>query len=175
LLFEDLVFSLAVKKLKIVRKMPLRYLRHSHKLARQEEESAVSVAEAYPPVLVLGNDEENVIPTKVEEETPLFFVPAEEQPNEEPAQLPAEETVPTMPEEPVQNDKSEEPKPTKRMLKGKKPKPTPAAEMSGAFFPVNFGSSDGGSIAISNSYSTGRKGSSKSQATSYGVPVVTAY
>ena len=157
--------------------MPVRYTRHSHKLARQEEENVQSFAEAYPPIISLGNDEENFIPTKVEEEPPLFFVPIEQLPEEVPAQLP-EEPVPTTPEAPNEKKNEEvpvveEPIPTKRTQKSK-PKPTKASS-SGVFFPVNFGTAEGGSIAISNSYSTARKGSSKSNATSYGTPVLAAY
>nr|XP_019535961.2 uncharacterized protein LOC109407403 [Aedes albopictus] len=39
-----------------------------------------------------------------------------------------------------------------------------------AFFPINFGSASGGSIAIANSYSTGKGGSATSTATAYGNP-----
>ncbi|XP_001649691.2 uncharacterized protein LOC5565345 [Aedes aegypti] len=41
---------------------------------------------------------------------------------------------------------------------------------SGAFFPINFGSTNGGAIAIANSYSTGKGGSATSTATAYGSP-----
>lgn len=39
-----------------------------------------------------------------------------------------------------------------------------------AFFPINFGSTSGGAIAIANSYSTGMGGSAISTATAYGSP-----
>ncbi|XP_062550492.1 uncharacterized protein LOC134215286 isoform X2 [Armigeres subalbatus] len=39
-----------------------------------------------------------------------------------------------------------------------------------AYFPVNFGSTNGGAIAIANSYSTGKGGSATSTATAYGSP-----
>lgn len=38
------------------------------------------------------------------------------------------------------------------------------------FFPVNFGSTSGGAIAIANSYSTGKGGTATSHATAYGSP-----
>ncbi|XP_050093974.1 uncharacterized protein LOC126576711, partial [Anopheles aquasalis] len=41
---------------------------------------------------------------------------------------------------------------------------------SGPMFPVTFGSTNGGAIAIANSYSTGKGGSATSHATAYGSP-----
>ncbi|EAT47648.1 AAEL001263-PA [Aedes aegypti] len=38
------------------------------------------------------------------------------------------------------------------------------------FFPINFGSANGGAIAIANSYSTGKGGSATSTSTAYGTP-----
>jgi hypothetical protein len=39
-----------------------------------------------------------------------------------------------------------------------------------SFFPVNFGSTNGGAIAIANSFSTGKGGHATSHATAYGTP-----
>lgn len=39
-----------------------------------------------------------------------------------------------------------------------------------SFFPVNFGSTNGGAIAIANSFSTGKGGHATSHATAYGAP-----
>ncbi|XP_058831284.1 uncharacterized protein LOC131689914 isoform X2 [Topomyia yanbarensis] len=44
-----------------------------------------------------------------------------------------------------------------------------AAEPS-SYFPINFGGTSGGAIAIANSYSTGKGGSATSTATAYGSP-----
>ncbi|EAT47647.1 AAEL001286-PA [Aedes aegypti] len=41
---------------------------------------------------------------------------------------------------------------------------------SNAFFPINFGSANGGAIAIANSYSTGKGGSATSTSIAYGSP-----
>ncbi|XP_064544850.1 uncharacterized protein LOC135432896 isoform X4 [Drosophila montana] len=49
---------------------------------------------------------------------------------------------------------------------GQKPAPLPA----GTFFPVNFGGTTGGAIAIANSFSTGEGGSATSHAIAYGSP-----
>ncbi|ETN66947.1 hypothetical protein AND_001256 [Anopheles darlingi] len=44
------------------------------------------------------------------------------------------------------------------------------ASSGGPMFPVTFGSTNGGAIAIANSYSTGKGGSATSHATAYGSP-----
>uniref|UniRef100_A0A1I8QB60 Translation initiation factor IF-2 n=2 Tax=Stomoxys calcitrans TaxID=35570 RepID=A0A1I8QB60_STOCA len=49
---------------------------------------------------------------------------------------------------------------------GKPQKPLPA----GTFFPINFGGTSGGAIAIANSFSTGEGGSATSHAIAYGSP-----
>uniref|UniRef100_A0AAG5D761 DUF4774 domain-containing protein n=1 Tax=Anopheles atroparvus TaxID=41427 RepID=A0AAG5D761_ANOAO len=46
----------------------------------------------------------------------------------------------------------------------------PASANGGPMFPVTFGSTNGGAIAIANSYSTGKGGSASSHATAYGSP-----
>uniref|UniRef100_A0A6E8VNS6 DUF4774 domain-containing protein n=1 Tax=Anopheles coluzzii TaxID=1518534 RepID=A0A6E8VNS6_ANOCL len=46
----------------------------------------------------------------------------------------------------------------------------PAGGSAGPMFPVTFGSTNGGAIAIANSYSTGKGGSATSHATAYGSP-----
>uniref|UniRef100_A0A182MGG9 Uncharacterized protein n=1 Tax=Anopheles culicifacies TaxID=139723 RepID=A0A182MGG9_9DIPT len=46
----------------------------------------------------------------------------------------------------------------------------PSGGSGGPMFPVTFGSTNGGAIAIANSYSTGKGGSATSHATAYGSP-----
>uniref|UniRef100_A0A182QJU8 DUF4794 domain-containing protein n=1 Tax=Anopheles farauti TaxID=69004 RepID=A0A182QJU8_9DIPT len=46
----------------------------------------------------------------------------------------------------------------------------PSSSSAGPMFPVTFGSTNGGAIAIANSYSTGKGGSATSHATAYGSP-----
>ncbi|XP_050075318.1 uncharacterized protein LOC126562778 [Anopheles maculipalpis] len=46
----------------------------------------------------------------------------------------------------------------------------PSGGSTGPMFPVTFGSTNGGAIAIANSYSTGKGGSATSHATAYGSP-----
>ncbi|XP_073839238.1 uncharacterized protein [Musca autumnalis] len=57
-------------------------------------------------------------------------------------------------------------KPTKAPAAPKAEKPLPA----GHFFPINFGGTAGGAIAIANSFSTGEGGSATSHAIAYGSP-----
>lgn len=47
------------------------------------------------------------------------------------------------------------------------------AAPANTFFPVNFGSTNGGAIAIANSFSTGKGGSATSHAIAYGSPAKT--
>ncbi|XP_017956819.1 uncharacterized protein LOC108651539 isoform X1 [Drosophila navojoa] len=52
-----------------------------------------------------------------------------------------------------------------------KPVKKPAAPLpAGTFFPINFGGTSGGAIAIANSFSTGEGGSATSHAIAYGSP-----
>lgn len=56
-------------------------------------------------------------------------------------------------------------KPKKEIVEEEEEQPFP---LGGTFFPINFGGTSGGAIAIANSFSTSRGGSSKSQAVAYG-------
>ncbi|XP_016997909.2 translation initiation factor IF-2 isoform X2 [Drosophila takahashii] len=54
---------------------------------------------------------------------------------------------------------------------GGKPSKKPAAPLpAGTFFPIDFGGTNGGAIAIANSFSTGEGGSATSHAIAYGSP-----
>ncbi|XP_049294998.1 uncharacterized protein LOC125769951 isoform X1 [Anopheles funestus] len=54
--------------------------------------------------------------------------------------------------------------------RGSGSRPTSGGGSAGPMFPVTFGSTNGGAIAIANSYSTGKGGSATSHATAYGSP-----
>lgn len=56
-------------------------------------------------------------------------------------------------------------KPKKEVVEVEEEQPFP---LGGTFFPINFGGTSGGAIAIANSFSTSKGGSSKSQAVAYG-------
>ncbi|XP_015043533.2 translation initiation factor IF-2 isoform X4 [Drosophila pseudoobscura] len=62
-------------------------------------------------------------------------------------------------------------KPVKAAGPAAKPSKKPAAPLpAGTFFPVNFGGTSGGAIAIANSFSTGEGGAATSHAIAYGSP-----
>lgn len=59
----------------------------------------------------------------------------------------------------------------------RRPAARPAAPPSNpinTYFPINFGNTNGGAIAIANSYSTGQKGGARSHAIAYGSPASAA-
>jgi hypothetical protein len=114
-----------------------------------------------PPELDLTkipSEEENEIPEV--DETPEKDIPVlvddEEQEDEEPVVI-VQNDEKTVGEEEDEEEISEEVEvPKKKPSKG------------GALFPVYFGKNRGATIAIANSYSTGKGGSSKSVATAFG-------
>ncbi|XP_022219666.2 translation initiation factor IF-2 isoform X3 [Drosophila obscura] len=62
-------------------------------------------------------------------------------------------------------------KPVKAAAPAAKPSKKPAAPLpAGSFFPINFGGTSGGAIAIANSFSTGEGGAATSHAIAYGSP-----
>ncbi|XP_039149461.1 translation initiation factor IF-2 isoform X2 [Drosophila simulans] len=62
-------------------------------------------------------------------------------------------------------------KPVKAASPAGKPSKKPAAPLpAGTFFPIDFGGTNGGAIAIANSFSTGEGGSATSHAIAYGSP-----
>ncbi|BFF96814.1 translation initiation factor IF-2 [Drosophila madeirensis] len=62
-------------------------------------------------------------------------------------------------------------KPVKAATPAAKPSKKPAAPLpAGTFFPIDFGGTNGGAIAIANSFSTGEGGAATSHAIAYGSP-----
>ncbi|XP_020816402.1 uncharacterized protein LOC110190342 isoform X2 [Drosophila serrata] len=83
--------------------------------------------------------------------------------------------VPVKPVNPVRVPNARRPvakKPVKAAAPaGGKPSKKPAAALpAGTFFPIDFGGTNGGAIAIANSFSTGEGGSATSHAIAYGSP-----
>lgn len=82
--------------------------------------------------------------------------------------------VPVKPVNPVRVPNARRPtvkKPVKAAPAGGKPVKKPAAPLpAGTFFPIDFGGTNGGAIAIANSFSTGEGGSATSHAIAYGSP-----
>ncbi|XP_065075178.1 uncharacterized protein LOC135698950 [Ochlerotatus camptorhynchus] len=136
-----------------------------------QDSNVQSVAEAYPeeqfPLEDVPQDEqfpfEHVpqydVPTvhEVEAEEPIAYDPVAAAPAV-PAVIPDKKKKVT-----VQLDSDEE-----------EDQDTPQVSRRGAtpsvYFPINFGSTSGAAIAISNSFSTGKGGSAVSTATAYGSP-----
>lgn len=86
-----------------------------------------------------------------------------------------EQVVPVKPINPVRVPNARRPvakKPVKAATPaGGKPSKKPAAPLpAGTFFPIDFGGTNGGAIAIANSFSTGEGGSATSHAIAYGSP-----
>ncbi|XP_052858045.1 LOW QUALITY PROTEIN: brain acid soluble protein 1 [Drosophila gunungcola] len=84
-------------------------------------------------------------------------------------------SVPVKPVNPVRVPNARRPaakKPAKAAAPaGGKPSKKPAAPLpAGTFFPIDFGGTNGGAIAIANSFSTGEGGSATSHAIAYGSP-----
>lgn len=113
-------------------------------------------AEAFPE----GDDsfnnveDEEPVPNKKLPGVPI--VPTQTYDQEEEPQV----AVAAPPRRRVSLDEDEEP--TRVRARGGQPNPF------NTYFPVSFGSTNGGAIAIANSYSTGKGGTASSRATAYG-------
>ncbi|XP_043649511.1 translation initiation factor IF-2 [Drosophila teissieri] len=83
-------------------------------------------------------------------------------------------SVPVQPINPVRVPNARRPvaqKPVKAASPAGKPSKKPAPPLpTGTFFPIDFGGTNGGAIAIANSFSTGEGGSATSHAIAYGSP-----
>ncbi|XP_001843978.2 uncharacterized protein LOC6033544 [Culex quinquefasciatus] len=136
----------------------------SAELPVQADQSVQSVAEAFP---------EEAYPA--EADAPQYDVPAvheiEEPLAEEPQAAPVAPVV--IPDQKkkvtVQLESAEEDE--EEVFVGRRGA-RPA--LPNTYFPINFGSTNGGAIAIANSYSTGKGGSAHSTATAYGSPAAAA-
>ncbi|XP_065074074.1 uncharacterized protein LOC135698122 [Ochlerotatus camptorhynchus] len=141
-----------------------------------QDSNVQSVAEAYPeeqfPLEDVPQDEQFPL-----EDVPQYDVPAVHE--VEPEEPIADEPVAAAPAVPavipdkkkkkkvtVQLDSDEEEEQDSQVSRRGASRPaTPSA-----YFPINFGSTSGGAIAIANSYSTGKGGSAVSSSTAYESP-----
>lgn len=153
-----------------------------------DDEHVHAIAEAYPEQYPLDQGEKN-IPAEEDQEEPINEVipqpesslsktPEAQQPQENPifqADAPAEErpypALNPIVKNPrkdvrVELEEDEEDAVVPYGRRGSQAQPQPHH----TFFPVNFGSTSGGAIAIANSYSTGKGGTATSHATAYGSP-----
>ncbi|XP_055612586.1 uncharacterized protein LOC129759232 isoform X2 [Uranotaenia lowii] len=123
----------------------------------EEEHGIQAAADAYP-----GEQ------FPVEDEVPGFSDQESDEPiAEEPVALPvAPVAVPDKKKKVTVQLDSEEDEEEVEVSRRGAGRPAPPSHM----FPINFGSTNGGAIAIANSYSTGKGGSAQSTATAYGSP-----
>ncbi|XP_017019407.1 magnetosome-associated protein MamJ isoform X3 [Drosophila kikkawai] len=135
--------------------VPTRYLPAKKKVIVELDQSP---EEEEPQAAAIEDDEEaeNAVADDVEEDEEELAVPAK-------------------PVNPVRVPNARRPvakKPVKAAAPaGGKPSKKPAAPLpAGTFFPIDFGGTNGGAIAIANSFSTGEGGSATSHAIAYGSP-----
>lgn len=151
-----------------------------------DDEHVHAVAEAYPEQFPLDQGEKN-IPADEDHEEPINEVaPQTDSPQiKTPEAVVADEPVAAeVPEAPVValDPVVKAPKKNVRVELEEEEEDDAVAPFGGrrgsqaapqphhTFFPVNFGSTSGGAIAIANSYSTGKGGTATSHATAYGSP-----
>uniref|UniRef100_A0A6P4G3D0 Translation initiation factor IF-2 n=1 Tax=Drosophila rhopaloa TaxID=1041015 RepID=A0A6P4G3D0_DRORH len=136
--------------------------------------AAVVPANRYLPakkkvIVELDQEEEEPQAAAIEDEEEVENAVADDVEEDE-----EELSVPVKPINPVRVPNARRPaakKPVKAAPAGGKPSKKPAAPLpAGTFFPIDFGGTNGGAIAIANSFSTGEGGSATSHAIAYGSP-----
>lgn len=130
--------------------------------------NAVSIAESYPA------EEDAPVDTELHQENEVLFEPNptisyEPLPQKSDA---APASNPVVPEQPpkiaVEIENSEEEDPIAPIVNTNRQQPSQGNWPLNNFFPISFGSTSGGAIAIANSFSTGKGGTAASRATAYG-------
>ncbi|XP_055533424.1 uncharacterized protein LOC129723309 isoform X1 [Wyeomyia smithii] len=129
----------------------------------QNDPNVQSTAEAYP-------EEQFHVEDEPQYETPIVndqeaIEPIADEPAAIPAAVPAVPAVIPDKRKKVQLDSDED---ETAVYPSRRGASRPAEPSS--YFPINFGGTSGGAIAIANSYSTGKGGSATSTATAYGSP-----
>ncbi len=136
--------------------------------------AAVVPANRYLPakkkvIVELDQEEEEPQAAAIEDEEEVENAVADDVEEDE-----EELSVPVKPINPVRVPNARRPavkKPVKAASPAGKPSKKPAAPLpAGTFFPIDFGGTNGGAIAIANSFSTGEGGSATSHAIAYGSP-----
>ncbi|XP_026832671.1 uncharacterized protein LOC6544238 isoform X2 [Drosophila erecta] len=136
--------------------------------------AAVVPANRYLPakkkvIVELDQEEEEPQAAAIEDDEELENAVADDVEEDE-----EELSVPVKPINPVRVPNARRPaakKPVKAASPAGKPAKKPAAPLpAGTFFPIDFGGTNGGAIAIANSFSTGEGGSATSHAIAYGSP-----
>lgn len=137
--------------------------------ADESSGNAISIAEAYP-------EEEDSQDTELHHENEVIFEPNptisyEPLPQKEniaPTETPAKPIVAQPPKINVEIESNEDEDDIVPVNTKVQQQPNPASWPLNNFFPISFGSTSGGAIAIANSFSTGKGGTAASRATAYG-------
>lgn len=161
--------------------------------AQLDDGNTLSIAEAYPAAYddqpsiaadeipteneVTQNDEAAPAPAAApqsdeppKKKGPKEYVPAAEPVSEDAAVSPAEVIAPAQPQKKVELDEAAADEDDYAPAFGGGSKSQRGQWPMHSFFPMNFGSTSGGAIAVANSFSTGKGGTATSHATAYGSP-----
>lgn len=131
--------------------------------------NAVSIAESYP-------EEQEAHDTEPQQENEVLFEtgptvsyePLPQKNNIAPTATPANPIIALPPKINVEIENNEEDEDDIAPIHTKKQNPSQGSWPLHNFFPISFGSTSGGAIAIANSFSTGKGGTAASRATAYG-------
>lgn len=153
---------------------------------QNDEDGAVSIAEAYPAEEETFADEPVQNDEPVQADAPQDDAPvapvapvADEVPLADPLPAAAAPLAPVLPKRKnkvtVELDTQDD---EDQYVAPKKGRPAyggaAASNPINTFFPINFGNTQGGAIAVANAYSTGQKGGARSHAIAYGSPASAA-
>lgn len=166
-------------------------------VAVEQNDEAVSIAEAYPAAAADDEQDEVAADEPQHDEQPEFLdAPvADEAPLADPspfvpvaaAPVPKKKNKVTIELDTQADDdevavlEDEVPvyrKPQRPAARPSRPAygraPAPPSNPIHTYFPINFGNTNGGAIAVANAYSTGQKGGARSHAIAYGSPATAA-
>ncbi len=141
-------------------------------LNQQSDEStgnAVSIAESYPEEpsdTEHHQEEENDV--LFESNPTISYEPLPQKNNIAPTATPATPLIAQPPKINVEIENDENEEDDVVPADPKKQQPSQGSWPLNNFFPISFGSTSGGAIAIANSFSTGKGGTAASRATAYG-------
>lgn len=130
--------------------------------------NAVSIAESYP-------EEDESQDTELQQENEVLFEPKPtisyepipQKENTAPTSTPAKPIIAQPPKINVEIESTED-EDDIVPVNTKEQRPSQGSWPLNNFFPISFGSTSGGAIAIANSFSTGKGGTAASRATAYG-------
>lgn len=148
--------------------------------AVENDDVAVSIAEAYPPPAAdeeaeAEEPQQDEIDLPVAADVPVAppapIAPVYKKKNKVTVQLDTSAAADDEEEQDVaiQHDEIPVYNKARRPAAGKAP-----SNPINTYFPINFGNTNGGAIAVANAYSTGQKGGARSHAIAYGSPAASS-